>query len=302
MRALVLGANGLLGSNVVADALARGWPVAGTYHTDEPALDADLFAFDLGETAQFPAILDRTDPEVVLNCAAMTDVDGCEDHPEYAHEINAAAPGELAAEAAERGVGFVHVSTDYVFDGTAETPYTEATETNPLQVYGESKLAGEGAVELAHDAALLARLSFVYGVHRSTGALTGFPAWVYDRLTAGEEVPLFTDQRITPTRAGQAATTLLDLVVAGERGLFNVASRSCVTPCDLGRVLARRLDAPADLLVESSLESVDRPAPRPRYTCLSTERVARVLGRDQPALEADIEAALSDNAGGRPGR
>lgn len=290
MNVLVLGANGLLGSNVLAAALARGWTAAGTYHTTDPDFETTLVEFDIRETDAFSTVLDRTTPEVVINCAAMTDVDSCEQNAKQAHEINATAPGALAEIAAERDIAFVHVSTDYVFDGTARTPYPESADTNPVQVYGESKWAGERAVVEAHDRALVTRLSFVYGRHRSTGSLVGFPGWVRERLLAEERTPLFTDQHVSPTRAGQAATTLLDLVEASEQGLFNVASSSCVTPYQFGQTIAQRLSTSAETLTAGSLEQVDRPATRPRYTCLDTDRVAQALGREQPSLETDLDA------------
>lgn len=290
MDALVLGANGLLGSNVLAAALARGWTAAGTFHTVEPDFETTLVEFDIRETDAFPTVLDRTTPDVVFNCAAMTDVDGCEQNTEQAHEINAAAPGTLAETTVERDIEFVHVSTDYVFDGVARTPYSESADTNPTQIYGESKYAGERAVAEAHDRVLTTRLSFVYGRHRSTGSLVGFPGWVREQLLAEERTPLFTDQHVSPTRAGQAATTLLDLVEAGEQGLFNVASSSCVTPYQFGQTIAQRLSISAETLTAGSLEQVDRPATRPRYTCLNTDRVAQTLGREQPSLETDLDA------------
>jgi dTDP-4-dehydrorhamnose reductase len=290
MHVLVLGANGLLGSNVLAAALARGWTASGTYHTTEPEFETTLIEFDVRKTAAFATILDRTTPDVIFNCAAMTDVDACEQNPGRAYEVNAAAPEALAEAAAERNIGFVHVSTDYVFDGKARTPYVESADANPIQVYGASKRAGERAVAEAHDETLLTRLSFVYGHHRSTGGLVGFPAWVRERLTAAEQTPLFTDQHVSPTRAGQAGTTLLDLVEFGEQGLFHVASHSCVTPYEFGQAIAQRLSMAGKVLAPGSLERVDRPAPRPKYTCLATDRVARALGREQPSLETDLDA------------
>jgi len=290
MNVLVLGANGLLGSNVIAAALARGWTVAGTYHTVEPDFETALVEFDIRENEVFSTVLDQIAPDVVVNCAAMTDVDGCEQNAERAHEINATAPGAIAEVAAERDIEFVHVSTDYVFDGTVRAPYPESADTNAVQVYGESKHAGERAVAEAHGRALVTRLSFVYGRHRSTGPLVGFPGWVRERLIAEERTPLFTDQHVSPTRAGQAATTLLELVEAGEQGLFNVASRSCVTPYQFGQTIAQRLSTSAETLTAGSLEQVDRPATRPRYTCLDTDRVARALDREQPSLETDLDA------------
>ena len=212
MRLLIVGANGLLGSNVVYAGRQRGWDVCGTYHSTRPAFDVPLTQFDLGDYEEFGDLLEKYEPDVVVNCAAMTDVDGCERDPERAQLLNGDAPGGLAAHCAAHNVEFVHISTDYVFDGTARDPYAEEATPNPVQAYGKSKLDGERAVRSESEHALIARLSFVWGIHRSTGNLTGFPAWVRDQLRSDEAVPLFTDQWVTPKRAGQAADTLLDLI------------------------------------------------------------------------------------------
>ena len=293
MNVLVLGAGGLLGGNVVTDAAARDWEVVGTYHTEEPSFHSvrgPLYELDLRDTDRFEAILDRTEPDAVINCGALTDVDGCEERPEEARSINGRAPGEIARACAERSAAFAHVSTDYVFDGEARSPYEEADRTNPIQSYGASKLAGERAVRDAHERPLLVRLSFVYGVDRSTEELSGFPAWVRDRLRAGEETSLFTDQRITPSRAGGAAGTILALLDEQATGTFHLASRSCVTPHRFGELIGERTNAAADLLEGGSQSDVDRPADRPRYTCLDVGRVEEALGREQPTLSEDLDA------------
>ncbi|AEN07837.1 dTDP-4-dehydrorhamnose reductase (plasmid) [halophilic archaeon DL31] len=290
MRLLVVGANGLLGSNVVREGQQRGWSIAGTYHSTQPAFEIPLTPLDLGESDTFDDILDRHDPDVVVNCAAMTDVDGCETDPESAHSLNGDAPGTIAAQCAARGIEFVHVSTDYVFDGTERDPYSESADPNPVQVYGESKFAGERAVREEVPDALVARLSFVWGIHRSRGDLTGFPAWVRDRLQAGEDVPLFTDQWVTPTRAGQAAETLLDLIAQDAGGLVHVACSSCVTPYEFGAEIAEHVGADEELLSEGSMADVERDAPRPTYSCLDVGTVESTLDRPQPTLREDIEA------------
>lgn len=290
MRLLVVGANGLLGSNVVHAGHKRGWDVSGTYHSTQPALDIPLTQFDLAEYDDFDGVLDEHDPDVVVNCAAMTDVDACETNPAQAHLLNADAPGELAAHCDANDVAFVHVSTDYVFDGTTRDPYTESAAPNPVQVYGQSKLAGEQAVRDHGGDVLLPRLSFVWGVHQGTGGLTGFPAWVRDQLEAGEAIPLFTDQWITPTRAGHAAETILDLIQDDAAGLFNVVCESCVTPYEFGAVIADHLDSDDDLLTEGSTADVERDAARPTYSCLDVEKVASTLGRPQPTVREDVDA------------
>ncbi len=290
MRVLIVGANGLLGSNVVHAGLHREWNLCGTYHSTEPAFDIPLTQFDLRDYASFNEVLRNYDPDVVINCAAMTDVDGCERNPEQAQLLNGDAPGELAAQCATTGVNFVHVSTDYVFDGTNRQPYTESAKTNPQQVYGESKLSGEYMVTDALPDALIVRLSFVWGIHRGSDTLSGFPAWVRDQLHSDELVPLFTDQSVTPTRAGQAAETLLDLIQRDTTGYVHIACLSCVTPYEFGSVIADEIGHSDDLLIESSMDDVDRVAVRPTHSCLNVERVESMLDRPQPTIRDDVDA------------
>ncbi len=289
MRLLVVGANGLLGSNVVHAGQQRGWTVCGTYHSTRPTFDIPLTQFDLQDYNSFDDILTEHDPDGVVNCAAMTDVDGCETNPEQAHILNGDAPGGLSAHCDANGVEFVHVSTDYIFNGTEREPYGESADPNPVQVYGESKLSGEQAVTKGTTDALVARVSFVWGIHRNRDELTGFPAWVRGRLLSDEDVPLFTDQWVTPTRAGQAAETLLNLAEQEATGLFHIACSSCVTPYEFGNIIADHIDNSEELLSEGSVDDVERDAIRPTYSCLDVERVESELDRPQPTLREDVE-------------
>ncbi|MEZ3172378.1 dTDP-4-dehydrorhamnose reductase [Halorubrum sp. RMP-47] len=290
MNLLVIGANGLLGSNVVRAGQRRDWDVCGTYHSTPPDFEIPFIQFDLRAYDGFDTILEEFEPDVVVNCAAMTDVDGCEADLETARVLNGDAPGVLAAQCALHEVRFVHVSTDYVFDGTGRDPYSEAADPHPIQAYGESKLAGEQAVRDEDTAALVARLSFVWGLHRGRNELTGFPAWVRGQLQTGEDVPLFTDQWLTPTRAGQAADVLLDLVDREVTGLVHVACTSCVTPYKFGEILAEAGGYDGDLLVAGSMDDIDRDAARPAYSCLDVSHVESVLDRSQPTLRDDVDA------------
>jgi len=293
MRLLVVGANGLLGSNVVSVGLRRGWDVYGSYHSTRPSFDIPLVKFDLRNASSFPTLLDRFGPDVVVNCAAMTDVDSCESNPAAARQINGEAPGRLACACADRPVRFVHTSTDYVFDGEHDEPYAEADPTNPLQRYGETKLLGERLVQNELDDFLLTRFSFVYGLHGDTGLLVGFPAWVRDRIESGSETPAFTDQWVSPTRAGQAAKTIHNLIESGSNGSFHVAARSCLTPYRFASLLIDELGYGSDLLQEGLMEDVNRAATRPKNTCLSVEKVAEELGRPQPIVKDEL-SAISD--------
>ena len=290
MRILVIGANGLLGSNVVDASTRRGIDVASTVHTKNPEAPSPAYRLDIRDTNRFEELLETVSPTAVINCAAMTDVDGCETAEQKAREVNACAPGELAEQCTRRDIDFVHVSTDYVFDGTAQSPYTEDAEPNPIQVYGKTKLAGERAVHEVQEDTLIARLSFVYGVHRVRDALTGFPAWVRDKLADDENVPLFVDQRVTPTRAGHAAEALLELLDQGVTGRVNIGSRSCVSPFEFGEAISRYFQSSSSTLVKTNQNSVERAARRPRYTCLDASRIEKFLGRPEPTLSDDLES------------
>lgn len=290
MDVLVVGASGLLGSNVVSTALDRSQSVGCTYHTSEPAFEAPCRQLDIQRTAEFEELVAGFEPRHVVNCAAMTDVDECERRPERAREINATAPGDLATVCSDHGVDFTHVSTDYVFDGEETDRYSERDDPTPIQAYGRSKLAGERAVTAADESALIIRLSFVYGLDRSgeSPVLSGFPAWVRSRFRTDERVPLYTDQRVTPSRAGATATTLFDLRASGADGIYHVASRSCVTPYEFGRRLIEEAGGDDDALVRTLSGDASRTAARPADTCLSVEQVTERLERPQPTLESDV--------------
>lgn len=290
MTVLVLGAGGLLGSALTRTCLNRSRTVVGTYHSTQPSFDIPLTQHDIRSTAKFESLLTDHQPDAVVNCAALTDVDGCESQTGVAAEINGTAPGELAAICADQNIPFVHISTDYVFDGDSETPYDEAATPNPIQEYGRSKLDGEQRVQAVDGETIVVRLSFVYGVRGDTDELVGFPAWVRDTLAEGDEVPLFVDQHITPSRAAQAAETILELLDTEVDGLYHVASRSCVTPYEFGLQIAKIQNADETLLTESDQSDISRAAARPTYTCLNVSTVEDALDRQQPTIEEDLDA------------
>lgn len=293
MKALVFGASGLLGSNVAVTADTRGFDVVGTYHTTEPELEIDCRQCDITDSTTTHQLITECDPDVVINCAAMTDVDACERNPETAQAVNAEAPKQIARVCSDHEINCIHISTDYVFNGKQDHAYAVDDAPDPLQHYGKTKYAGERAVEATHPSALIIRLSFIYGIHQSTAELTGFPAWVTNKLQNGDSVPLFTDQFVTPSRAGQAAETILELNADTRSGLFHVACRDCVTPYQFGKQIADRLGK-QELISKSSQDSVDRLAPRPTRTCLSVEHTEQALDRLQPTLATELDELCFD--------
>jgi dTDP-4-dehydrorhamnose reductase len=166
MRILLLGATGQVGWE-----LARTLSVLGELRTTGRDGRGDL-QLDTGDLQQLQSTLDSVAPDVIVNAAAYTAVDKAEDEPERAMLLNAEVPDLIGAWAAEHGALVIHYSTDYVFDGSKDSPYVEADATNPVSVYGRSKLAGDQALLASGCAALILRVSWVYGMRGSNFLLT----------------------------------------------------------------------------------------------------------------------------------
>lgn len=292
MRVLVVGASGLLGGNVISIALDRNKTVVTAYHTENPGFDCPSHQIDITSSAAVDALVTEIDPDAIINCAAMTDVDRCETDPEQAYAVNADGAEHLSRAAENVDAALVHTSTDYVFSGEETAPYPETADPAPKQVYGESKLAGERRVCETHSDPVIARLSFVYGRSLPDEAISGFPAWVLERACEGDEIPLFTDQRVTPSYAKATAKTLLDLIEADRAGIFNVASQSCVTPYGFGKRIVKEAGFADATLTESSMNDIVRDAERPQYTCLDTTAIEEALDRPQSTVADELADLL----------
>src|SRR2546427_4609448 len=165
-RVLDIGGTGLLGQYIGQEALRRGHHVIAT-HRGRHAPDEKRIEWhhlDIRDSSAVKALVRSVEPNLVLNAAAMTDVDRCEADPDEAKYVNETAAGRLASVSDEVGAGFVHISTDYVFDGTG--PVTEDTDPHPLNTYGATKLFGERVVRHSHSDSIILRLSSVFGWNR----------------------------------------------------------------------------------------------------------------------------------------
>jgi dTDP-4-dehydrorhamnose reductase len=249
VRLVVTGANGMLGHRVVAEAAARGHEVTAT----------DLPELDLTDAA---AVRDALAGEQVIHCAAYTDVDGAEADEELALRVNGDAAGHVAQAAAHA----VTVSTDYVFDGEATEPYVESSPTGPRSAYGRSKLAGERAVRAAGEHHAIVRTAWLYGV--------GGPNFVDTMLRLGRErdgVSVVVDQVGSPTWTGHLAPALVDLAERRASGTFHAAGAGSCSWHELAVEAFRVAGLPTPVR-ETTSSAFVRPAPRPAYSVLETER------------------------------
>jgi dTDP-4-dehydrorhamnose reductase len=226
---------------------------------------------DLAQPETLPPAVAALSPEAIINCAAYTAVDAAEDDEETATIVNGRAVGVLAELAAERGIPFVTFSTDYVFDGTATTPYVESSPPNPINAYGRSKLAGERAALGANPDALVIRSSWVFSAtHRN------FVTTVLERAAAGV-IEVVDDQWGTPTSAGDLAAAALQAMGSGASGILHITNQGVTTWFEFARTACELAGIDSAQVRATTTASYPTPARRPRYSVLGTER-ADALG------------------------
>ena len=283
---LVTGASGLLGAHACLAAAARGMRVTGTVHRHPVSLPGvELVGVDLAGAGDVRALLDDARPDWVLHCAAMTEVDRAEEHPELAARANVEMTALLAGAAAGAGAGFVYVSTDAVYPGTAGG-YGEDDATGPVNVYARSKLAGEAAARAAGARHLVVRANlFGWNVQ----AKQSLAEWVLARLEAGDEVPGFADVCFNPLEASELAETLLDLAAGPHRGTVNAGAADRVSKYAFARTVAEVFGFDPGRVRAASAADVAFRAPRPRDTSMDVSRLAAWLGRTPPTVRAGIE-------------
>lgn len=286
-RVLVVGGAGLLGQYLCEEARARGLEVTATHRGAVASRRGFSWReLDLRDRDASRALIRELTPDLVANAAALTDVDGCEDRPEEAQAINSLGPAVLAEASRTYGARFVHVSTDYVFDGTG--PATETTPPNPLGVYGRTKLDGERRVLAANPGALIVRTAAVFGWNRLSGKLNAVTRILHG-VEEGQEVRLFRDQRVTPTYAKTAAQASFDLAAAGGSGVFHVACTDCLTRYEMGQAVVEAFGIPGAKLVPVAMGSIALKSPRPLAPCLVVDKVEETLKRRMPGFRACLE-------------
>ncbi|AVJ16949.1 dTDP-4-dehydrorhamnose reductase [Serratia sp. MYb239] len=266
MKVLLTGSKGQLGS-CFQDRLPQGWEV---WATDSEQLD-------ITDGVKVHEAVLRFKPDVIVNAAAYTAVDKAESEHELAALINEIGPCNLALAAKEAGARLIHVSTDYVFDGSAKTPYVESAATNPLGVYGKTKLAGEQAVIAALPDAIIIRTAWVYSEYGNN--------FVKTMLRLGQErdsLGVVSDQYGCPTYAGDIAAAIIELLKNNVKGgIYHYCGSEDMSWFDFAKKIFE-LASETQLLnknvIVNSIGTKDFKtlAARPQYSVLSNEKIGKV--------------------------
>ena len=291
MRILLTGKNGQVGWELQRALAPLG--VVTAYDREQ---------LDLSDVSQIRAKIRELNPQLIVNAAAYTAVDRAESEPEIAMQINAAAPAAMAEAAKEAGALLIHYSTDYVFDGASTKPYTENHATNPLNVYGQTKLAGERAISSSGASFLIFRTSWVYGARGKNFLLTilrlaqerseltvvndqiGAPTWSRDIAEATARVI----SNIGPAKKLAAAAAkfsgIYNLTSSGETSWFGFAEFALSSVKLLNTVSLKPL----------TTAQYKTPARRPLYSLLDPSRLTRTFGLAMPAWKASASAVCEE--------
>ncbi|OXM15089.1 dTDP-4-dehydrorhamnose reductase [Paenibacillus herberti] len=278
MKVLVTGANGQLGRELTLWKQGSGLEIVGMSREQ----------LDITSLEQCRAAATATKPDVIIHCAAYTAVDLAESDPDGAYQVNAAGTRNIAIAAREAGAKLIYVSTDYVFDGKGSTPYQEYDATNPLTVYGKSKLAGEQLVQSLHDRWFIVRTSWVYGQHGAN--------FVKTMLKLGAErdsLSVVNDQYGSPTYTKDLAAFLLELAGTEAYGIYHASNSGICTWYEFAQAIFEE----AGLQVQvnpCTTEEFPRPAPRPGYSVMDHGAI-RVNGlNDLPEWRDALKAFMNE--------
>jgi dTDP-4-dehydrorhamnose reductase len=282
---LVTGATGLLGCSLVEQALLRGHEVVALgFRNEVPLGRARPVRADLTLPGEPGRLVQRENPQWLVHCAAATDVDWCESHPDEALWLNAEVPRAMATALKAGGGRMVYVSTDAVYRGD-RGQYQEEDECVPCNVYGRTKLAGERAVSEVLPDALILRTN-LFGFTRTSR--TSLAQWVLRELEAGRRVPAFSDVVFSPLFTDDLSNAILDMMRSELGGLFNLGGRSAISKHGFALKLAESFGLDASLVDAVPASSAPFKAPRPRNTSLVCARAEGRLGRPMEDLDSGI--------------
>jgi dTDP-4-dehydrorhamnose reductase len=290
MKILVTGSNGLLGQKLVTllqqkdtirlIATARSAPV-------QPVTKGEFHLLDVTNKKQVDAVVASTKPDVLIHTAAMTQVDECENNREACWLNNVTAVEYLVEACREHNIHLVHVSTDFIFDGTAG-PLDEAATPNPVNFYGESKLAAERAIQSSSISWSILRTVLVYGITHDLSR-PNIVLWVKRSLEEGKSISVVNDQWRTPTLAEDLAMGCYLAGIKKAAGIFNISGKDFITPYDIAMKTAEFFKLDPSLIKATDSTRFRQPARRPLKTGFIIDKAKKELGYEPHSFEQGLQ-------------
>lgn len=283
-RILITGAGGQLGQELVQ-----------FLSPDAEVMATTRSQLDLSQPNQIFSIVTDFAPQIIINAGAYTAVDKAESEPELAEMVNGISPGILAKAAQSLGGKLIHVSTDYVFDGTQHRPYLEMDLTNPVSVYGRSKLSGENAIQAVDGDYAIVRTAWVYGA----GKTGNFVKTMLRLGSEREELRVVCDQIGSPTWTKDLARAIVGLTDSTATGIYHYTNSGVASWYDFAVAIfeeAKRLGVPlkVERVIPISTEQYPTPAKRPAFSVLSTVKLSELLGNYPPHWRQALRQMLPE--------
>ncbi len=293
---LITGASGLLGINLAQETMAEHEVIA----VDRGKLVNAPFKIlngDLLNAGVLDSALDSAQPEWLINCAALADLEACEDNPDLARRLNIDLPAQMAKACKARGISFVHISTDAVFDGEKDGFYTEEDAPNPLGVYSKTKLDSEYAVFSENENAIVARVNF-YGW--SLGGRRSLAEFFFHNLTNNKSMSGFTDVVFCPMLVNDTSRILVKMLKKKLSGLYHLVGVQAMSKYQFGVEVARRFSLKEGEISPKSILTSSLTARRAHNLCLSTHKLSTDLGESLPEFSTGLREFYTQYEQGYP--
>jgi dTDP-4-dehydrorhamnose reductase len=296
MRLLLTGTSGLLGINFAQEAMTAH-KLIGVDRGTLVHMPFKIIKMDLLNRGAVDSILDAGRPDWLINCAALADLEACDSNPDLARILNADLPGELAEACKTRGISFLHISTDAVFDGQKDGFYTEEDTPNPLGTYAQTKRDGELAVLEANPKAIVARVNF-YGW--SLSGKRSLAEFFHHNLTKNKSMSGFTDVVFCPMLVNHTAQVLMKMLQKKLTGLYHLVGVQAMSKYQFGVEIARKFGLRESEISPKSILSSSLTAHRSHNLSLSTNKLSTDLGESLPEFSTGLEEFYTQYQQGYP--
>jgi dTDP-4-dehydrorhamnose reductase len=277
-----------------------GWELQSALAPLGTVIGLDRSQMDVTSDDSIRRVIREAKPDIIVNATGYTNVDKAESEPDLAMQVNGAAPGVIAEEAKRLGAILIHYSTDYVFDGELTRPYVEDDATNPVNIYGKTKLAGERAIEAVGGAYLILRASWIYSARRGNFVLS-----ILRLAREKRELSVVDDQTGSPSWAGSLAVATADLLrhkdlIPGHKGIYHLSAAGHTSRYEFAKTIitiAREFTEPSgDWASVKPITSDQYPLParRPGNPVTNKDKIKRLFGVEMPHWESQLYTCIRD--------
>ena len=294
MRLLITGANGLLGQKLVQLAADKGVSLLassqGPSRIQTP--NVQYLPLDITQKDKVLQTVKEYGPSVIINTAAMTNVDQCETEHKQCWELNVTAVAHLIEAAAQVNAHLIHLSTDFIFDGTSG-PYDEEAQPNPVNFYGQSKWAAEKLILESEIKWSIVRTVLVYGATPGSSR-SNIMLWVKRNLESGNPIRVVADQFRTPTLVEDLAMGCYLIAEKSAEGIFNISGKDLLTPYDIAMITAGYFSLDESLITKTDSQEFKQSAQRPLRTGFHIEKAKQILGYQPHSFEEGLVITASN--------